>query len=154
MSTPDIPFNSTTASNVRNTFNATAEALDEQATSRSAAASTIMDEFKGPYATVYEENTTHVPGDISKLAHAMREVGYLMDRAIEAYEEAKADAEKNMLEQAGDAIADFFGFGDDPQVPPGPYPPVSRYPFNSVQEHTKWPGGDRKHGFGYSLPDP
>ncbi|WP_345447624.1 DUF6531 domain-containing protein, partial [Rothia endophytica] len=120
MSTPDIPFNSTTASNVRNTFNATAEALDEQATSRSAAASTIMDEFKGPYATVYEENTTHVPSDISKLAHAMREVGYLMDRAIEAYEEAKADAEKNMLEQAGDAIADFFGFGDDPQVPPAP----------------------------------
>lgn len=109
MSTPDIPFNSTTASNVRNTFNATAEALDEQATSRSAAASTIMDEFKGPYATVYEENTTHVPGDISKLAQAMREVGYLMDRAIEAYEEAKADAKKNMLEQAGDAIADFFG---------------------------------------------
>lgn len=154
MSTPDIPFNSTTASNVRNTFNATADALDEQATSRSAAASTIMDEFKGPYATVYEENTTHVPGDISKLAHAMREVGYLMDRAIEAYEEAKADAKKNRVAQAIEDIGIAIGLVEESDVPPRSLPPSGRYPLNGAQEHTKWPGGDRKHGFGYSLPDP
>ncbi|WP_237243200.1 hypothetical protein, partial [Rothia nasisuis] len=142
MSTPEIPFNPATASTVRTTFNKVADALDEQARSRSAAATTIMEEFRGPYATVYEENTTHVPGDINKLSHAMREVGYLMDRAIEAYEEAKADAEKNAFQQFGDAIATALGFGEEPEVPAAPSLPAVATPSTASKNTPGGPAGN------------
>ncbi|MDO4898117.1 MAG: DUF6531 domain-containing protein, partial [Rothia sp. (in: high G+C Gram-positive bacteria)] len=151
MSAPDIPFNTDTAYTVKNSFNQAANKLKEQSGGRNSAAETILNDFKGPYATVYTANKDTVSGDLNELATAMEQVAYIMDRAVEAYEEAKADAEKNFLESIADGSKDIaastlksgvLGPGgialgmaiSEPPVPPAPALPAANTPVTAPKD--------------------
>lgn len=134
MGAPEIPFNPDTARKVKETFNKAAGKLKDQVGGRNGAADTILKDFKGPYATVYTTNKDTVSGDSNELAGAMEQVAYIMDRAIEAYEEAKADAEKSDWENFKEDVKEFFGAGEQEEVPPAPALPSASTPSTSSKE--------------------
>ena len=134
MGAPEIPFNPDTARKVKETFNKAAGKLKDQVGGRNGAADTILKDFKGPYATVYATNKDTVSGDSNELAGAMEQVAYIMDRAIEAYEEAKADAEKSDWENFKEDVKEFFGAGEQEEVPPAPALPSASTPSTSSKE--------------------
>ena len=126
MGSLEIPFNRETARSLKDAFALTADALDGQVTRRSAAAEKVLNEFRGPYADVFKTNAETAATDIASISKAMREVGYLMDRAIEAYDEYMEDAQKSDWEEFVDKCRDFFGFNPEEELPPAPsLPPVA-----------------------------
>ena len=126
MGSLEIPFNRETARSLKDAFALTADALDGQVTRRSAATEKVLNEFRGPYADVFKTNAETAATDIASISKAMREVGYLMDRAIEAYDEYMEDAQKSDWEEFVDKCRDFFGFNPEEEFPPAPsLPPVA-----------------------------
>ena len=135
MNDQKIPFSITTAEDLKNKAQEAAHALESQSATRSGAAGTILTDFKGPHADTYRANVRTVTNDLPVMVTRLQEIKYLVERAIEAYEEAKADMERNRLEQMVDDLLEAVGLSEKAKVPDSPSLP----PLESVSTAPKAP---------------
>ncbi len=125
----DVPFDFGAAEALSTAADSAAGEVEGQLGARNVFVSVAMQEFRGFFSTLFQDNAGTAAADGQELADRLREVAEgsrrLADEARKEQERRetarawKAEQDgQNMLEKGADAVGDFFGGEDPPPVGP------------------------------------